>query len=150
MGVARGKLLTKDQFDIVWDVSFDASPHVSVADQATVDRLKLFDRVLYEAFLLAVFGEVDWSRIKEYDSQRYLTELAKWHSKAYLKLATKIKLLCDYINKKDLDILFIQEANVEEVAKCLSGQYTFTWNKESMIVIKKTLFIRNSFTQAFD
>jgi hypothetical protein len=33
-----------------------------------VEKLKMFDRMVYEAFLEYVYGKINWEKIKEYDA----------------------------------------------------------------------------------
>ena len=68
VGVVRGRLLDKEQFEAVWDLAYDSfHPTIEFSSKANdtkktdeIDNLKLFDRLLYEIFLESVFGEIDW------------------------------------------------------------------------------------------
>lgn len=53
-GYVRGKLLTREQFEIVWDRTFDLNQsqltHLNLNDES-IDRLRNFDYMLYHAYL---------------------------------------------------------------------------------------------------
>lgn len=83
VGVVRGQLLNKKEFSVLWDLAYDSvysgdkleDQSFNLMDLEELQKLKVFDTVLYEVFLESVFGEINWELIKEYDSCRYLNAL---------------------------------------------------------------------------
>ena len=55
-GVVRGKLLNRSQFDILWDRSFDVWRGDSEVDEEAADKLRMFDWMVYQAFLRFLYG----------------------------------------------------------------------------------------------
>ena len=143
VGVLRNKLLSKEQFGTVWDFVYEDKFGSASHDNQTIEMLKMFDKMMYEAFVETVFGPVDWSNIRDYDCKVYLEELRKWHSKCYLQLEVKVRVLCDYITARDLDVLFVQEADVDSISKALPDAYMYSQCSESMIILKKSFYLED-------
>lgn len=81
-GVVRGRLLDKTEFEVVWDTHFEQSQHLVThltPSQESINLLRTFDWMMYEAFVTTLYGKVNWSNMKGYNVQRYVEDLRKWH-----------------------------------------------------------------------
>lgn len=112
-------------YDENYPTDENSSNFSKIHNSNAIDKLKLFDRTLYESFLETVFGKIDWNQFKDYDPQLYLKTLRNWHSKAYLQSDLKVQYLFEYVVKKDLDVIFIQEADNNAILKSLPDNYFF-------------------------
>lgn len=139
-GCIRGKLLTKEQFEIVWDRTYEQNQSMLKDMQlsdAALNKLRNFDYMIYHAYLEVLFGDVDMGRLEQYSSKTYLAELKKWHSKSYLNQNSKITFVKEYILKQELDVLFLQEAIAERAGEYLpSENYSFASNADSLVIYK--------------
>lgn len=65
-GFVRKKLVTKSEFEAIWDRTFDLNQgivgHMNLKDQL-VDKLRVFDWMVYKAFIISVFGKVDMDNL---------------------------------------------------------------------------------------
>ena len=116
--------------------------HLSLTEES-INLLRAFDWMMYEAFLTCLYGKVDWSNLKDYNVQRYIEELKKWHSKNYLKWQPKINYVKEYILRENLDVLFLQEAGHEKLESSISTNYICFRSEEAMIIVKKNIIVED-------
>lgn len=70
VGILRGKLVNKEEFDLLWDHYYEISEEKVAKvspSQDNASRCKLFDWLAYLALVKHTFGELDLEKIKEYD-----------------------------------------------------------------------------------
>ena len=71
-GVLRGKLVNKEEFDLLWDHYYEMSEDKVAKtnpSEVNISRCKLFDWLVYLSLLTHIFGEVELDKIKEKDTK---------------------------------------------------------------------------------
>lgn len=61
-GFVRKRLVTQSEFEAIWDRTFDENQgivgHMNLKDEL-IDKLRVFDWMVYKAFVISIFGEID-------------------------------------------------------------------------------------------
>ena len=61
----------------------------------------------------------------------------------------KTQFVRNYLINRDIDVLFLQEAEVEEISKSLPDSYIYTHSSKSMVIIKKDFFEKDKDAELF-
>lgn len=113
-----------------------------------VDKLRVFDWMVYKAFVISVFGEVNLEDTQNLSVDKYKEELKKWHSQSFLNEDKKIDNVRNYIANNDIDVMFLQEALPRKMIDLLpSDDYNYVKNEDSMIIYKKEEFFLEDKTE---
>lgn len=69
----------------------------------------------YEAFLNVVYNKNDsdlmnLQGIQMLNARDFMGFLQNWHNKAYIDQIKKMQMICEYLQKHNADILFLDEA----------------------------------------
>lgn len=139
------RLVTHREFDVIWCYEYERNRHILneyTIKPAMVDLTRLFDWLAYESVVELLYG-IDANTdedILKVDIIPFRQFLKRWHTKIYLQTKEKIKWVLKYIQAKNLDVMFLQEAGIVDWSLLLPTDYEVIKYEDSVVVYRRSFF----------